>query len=264
MRRIAVSVIVLFCCTTLQAQLMPVEKVFAFKITDYIKQLNDSISLVQVVKPGSWPITIIEKQLGVLKHCSKKGIELDTASIGWGRCQLIKGEYYYFAIHLYKNQQIKEGDLLYTKLTTQVIYNGRLVDVMKHAVELTRVTDEKFLQPEDMFTINRQKEQALLDSMIADIHYTGSVMMQQIPDQNQLIKGGIYDGKKLFTAMQAATRAELEQFLNYIIARPSIYAGNTWKISEIFATWMVSETPRVIENEELKMKKNEGRIGKDE
>jgi hypothetical protein len=143
--------------------------------------------------------------------------------------------------------------LLYLRLTVPVAYNGRLLDVMKHAVELRRVTDERFLFPADIFTLTREKEAAVLDSMISDIHYTGSVMMEQMPHQNQLIKGGLYDGKKLFTAMQAATRAELEQFLNYIIARPTKYAGHSWKISEIFATWMVSETPRVVEDE-LKIK----------
>jgi hypothetical protein len=184
----------------------------------------------------------------VLKHCFKQGVELDTAMIGWGRCQLIKGDYYYFGIHLYKNQRVEEGDLLYLRLTVPVAHNGRLLDVMKHAVELTKVTDEQFLFPADIFTLTREKETALLDSMISDIHYTGNVMMEQMPDQNQLIKGGLYDGKKLFDAMQAATRAELEQFLNYMIARPTKYAGHTWKISEIFATWMVSDTPRVVED----------------
>jgi hypothetical protein len=254
MRRITVFIAVLFCCKSLMAQPITTEKFLAFKITGYIQKLNDSITLVQLLKPADCPVTIAEKQLGVLKHCFKQGVELDTAMIGWGRCQLIKGDYYYFAIHLYKNQHVEEGDLLYTKLTTQIMHNGRLLDVMKHAIELTRVTDEKFLSPNDIFTVTKQKEQAVLDSMIADIHYTGSVMQQQMPDQNQLIKGGLYDGKKLFDAMQSATRTELEQFLNYIIARPTKYAGHSWKISEIFATWMVSETPRVVENEELKMK----------
>jgi hypothetical protein len=250
MRRIIALLTVLILSNGLRAQTVTADKVIAFKISDYTQQLNDSTMLVQVVMPDAWPITISDKQLGVLKHCYKQGTELDTAMIGWGRCYLIKGDYHYFAIHLKKNQQPAAGDLLYTKFTTQVMYNGRLLDVMKHAVELTRVTDEKFLFPADMFTLTREKEAAVLDSMVADIHYTGSVMMQQMPDNNQLIKGGLYDGQKLFTAMQAVTRAELEQFLNYIIARPAKYAGHNWKISEIFATWMVSETPRVIKNEE--------------
>jgi hypothetical protein len=244
----------LFCCGGLSAQTITTEKIIAFKITGYIQKLNDSITLVQVQIPDASPLTIAEKQLGVLKHCFKQGVELDTAMIGWGRCQLIKGEYCYFGIHLNKNQQVEEGDLLYLRLTVQVAHNGRLLDVMKHAIELTRVTDEKFLFPADIFSLTRQKEAALLDSMISDIHYTGNVMMEQMPDQNQLIKGGLYDGKKLFDAMQAATRAELEQFLNYMIARPTKYAGHNWKISEIFATWMVSDTPRVLEDVELKIK----------
>jgi hypothetical protein len=247
MHRITVLLIAIILHNGLPAQTVSVDKIFAFKITDYIKQLNDSITLVQVIQPDGWPTPIADKQLGLLKHCYKSGIELDTAMIGWGRCQLIKGDYNYFAIHCKKNQQIAAGDLLYTKFTTQVVYNGRLLDVMKHAVELTRVTDEKFLFPADIFTLTREKEAAVLDSMVADIHYTGSVMMEQMPDNNQLIKGGLYDGKKLFTAMQSATRAELEQFLNYMIARPAKYAGHSWKISEIFATWMVSETPRVVD-----------------
>ncbi len=254
MRRIIVLIAVLLCCKSLLAQPVTTEKIIAFKITGYLQKLNDSITLVQVIIPDASPLTIPEKQFGVMKHCYKKGVELDTAMIGWGRCQLIKGDYYYFGIHLYKNQQVEEGDLLYMKLTVPVAYNGRLLDVMKHAIELTRVTDEKFLFPADVFSLTKEKEAAVLDSMVADIHYTGSAMMEQMPDNNQLIKGGLYDGKKLFAAMQSATRAELEQFLNYIIARPSKYAGHNWKISEIFATWMVSDTPRVVEDVEVKTK----------
>jgi hypothetical protein len=91
-------------------------------------------------------------------------------------------------------------------------------------------------------------ELRLLDSMVNDIRFTGSEMLKQIPEQNKAIKGGIYDGKKLFDAMQAVTRNELELFLKYIIARPKNYAGNSWKISEIFATWMDGSTPTVVEN----------------
>jgi hypothetical protein len=83
---------------------------------------------------------------------------------------------------------------------------------------------------------------------VSDIRFTGSEMLKQMPDYNKLVKGGIYDGKKLFDAMQAVKRSELELFLKYITARPKKYAGNNWKISEIFATWMDGATPTVVEN----------------
>jgi len=58
----------------------------------------------------------------------------------------------------------------------------------------------------------------------------------------------LFDGKKIFEAMETTTRKELEEFLKYVIARPVKYAGNTWKLSEIFATWVVSKSPQVITN----------------
>ena len=48
--------------------------------------------------------------------------------------------------------------------------------------------------------------------------------------------------------MLFAKRSELELFLKYIIARPKNYAGNSWKISEIFATWIDGGTPTVVEH----------------
>ena len=47
--------------------------------------------------------------------------------------------------------------------------------------------------------------------------------------------------------MQAVTVPEVENFLKYIAARPAKYAGNTWKFSEIMATWMDAGAPTVIE-----------------
>ena len=84
--------------------------------------------------------------------------------------------------------------------------------------------------------------------MIADIQFTGNAMKKQMPDQNKQIEGGLFKGKKLFEAMETISRKELEEFFKYIVARPERYAGNTWKLSEIVATWMVNKAPQVIEN----------------
>ena len=206
----------------LLAQKDSVEKIFAFKITDYIKPLTDSSSVVQVFKSTSFPVAINDKQLGVLNHCYKTGIKLDTAMIGWGRCNLIKGEYYYFGIRLKKMQQPAEGDLLYLQAKVAYVYDGLLLNVMNHALQFINVYGLPFMKSNAMF--------------------------QQMPEQNQIIKDGIYKGEKLFTAMLFAKRSELELFLKYIIARPKNYAGNSWKISEIFATWIDGGTPTVVEH----------------
>lgn len=74
-------------------------------------------------------------------------------------------------------------------------------------------------------------------------------MQQQMPENDQLISDGIFKGKRLFNAMQAATRKDLELFLKYVNARPKNYAGNNWKITEVFATWIVSGAPTVLESD---------------
>jgi hypothetical protein len=246
MRKPILLLAVLVATTSLQAQVDSLEKVVAYKITDYMQRLNDSTVIVQVQLPDAWPAPIQDKQLGLLKHRFQQGTTLDTASIGWGRCHLIKGDYCYFALHLYKNQQPAAGDLLYTRTKVPVAHDGPLLSVMSHAIDLTDVGGTPFLRHQYIFSITREQETALLDSMVSDIRYTGSAMLQQMPDQNQLIDDGIYKGQKLFDAMQAATRSQLIDFLTYIKARPSKYAGHSWKVSETFATWMVSGTPRVL------------------
>ena len=184
----------------------------------------------------------------ILHHCYKNGTKPDTAMIGWGRCDLIKSEYYYFGIRLQKMQQPSEGDLIYMKLKVPYLYDGLLLNVMNHAIEFTNVYGQNFMNRNAIFTNTKKDELNILDSMVSDIQFTGGAMLQQMPEQNQLVTEGIYKGKKIFESMQTVKRSELELFLKYVTARPKNYAGNTWKISETFATWIAGGTPTVVEN----------------
>ena len=231
----------------LKAQKDSIVKNIAFKISGYIKPLNDSSSVVQIFKSASVPVAIYEKQLGILNHCYKAGTKLDTAMIGWGRCNLVKSDYYYFGIRLKKMQQPTEGDLLYLKTKVAYVYDGLLLNVMNHAIAFTNVYGNMFMNSNDIFTNTKKEEEYILDSMLSDIRFTANAMFQQMPKQNKIIKDGIFKGEKLFTAMLFAKRSELELLLKYIIARPNNYAGNSWKISEIFATWIDGGSPTVVE-----------------
>src|SRR5690242_7810714 len=86
--------------------------IWAFPITDYIVDLNDSTKVVQVQLPDGFPVR--EKQFAIIK-----GVYIDshsdTSEKGYGRCQLIKSDYYYFSIGNNKSGiPLKKGDLLYT------------------------------------------------------------------------------------------------------------------------------------------------------
>jgi hypothetical protein len=247
MKKIATCLVIFFFCINSFSQKDSVEVMFVFKITDYTVALNDSVTIVQVNLPPAWPVSIRDKQLGILKHRYENG-DIDTITIGWGRCNLIKGDYYYFTIRKNNGQVPKQGDLLYTNCKTISYYKSPLFDLRRHAIDITNVYEDPFYQSMDVFLLNSQKEKIILDSMVADIRFTGNAMKKQMPEHNQPVVGGLFDGKKLFDAMEMTTTKELIEFLKYMVARPQNYAGNTWKLSEIYATWVTSKSPQVIQN----------------
>ncbi len=109
------------------------------------------------------------------------------------------------------------------------------------------VEDSVIFNPTAHLSIfTKEIEENILTAMLNDIHYTASAMIDQSDGQQQTINGGDFDGKPLFETMQIVTSADLKNFLNYVWARPEIYTGQNWKISEIFATWMVNQTPKIL------------------
>jgi hypothetical protein len=58
------ALLIILCCNPLQAQKNGADKIFAFKITGYIKSLTDSTAVVQIFKPDSFPVAIRKKQTG--------------------------------------------------------------------------------------------------------------------------------------------------------------------------------------------------------
>ncbi len=235
------------CCFALQLQAQTVKKdIFAFPITAYTVSANDSIRIVQVALPLASSALIDKGALFIMRYNYSNNKE-DTAAMGWGRCQLIKNNYYYFGMHSYTTTgKPQKDDLLYTLCNYPASFKGRIYGLVQNAVYFEHLSGGNFYDFNTASLVDQQKENSLVDSLSADIKFTGKEMQQQNSGQDQDIKGGIFDGKKLFAAMQTVTAAQVKDFLDYVIARPRRYAGNTWKISETFASWMVSATPTVI------------------
>ena len=63
---------------------------------------------------------------------------------------------------------------------------------------------------------------------------------------NVPIKSGLREGKMVLNSMLSCTRQDVIDFLEYMIARPILYAGHEWKGSEVFATWLSEGGPVVV------------------
>lgn len=216
-----------------------------FPITDYMVDLNDSVKLVQVELPDD--LSISEKQLGLIKGVYDGKLK-DTGMKGYGRCQLIKGNFYYFAIGNNKSgQPLKAGDLLYTMMEKTDIYYGMIPQLASHFIRLGDVYDKHFY---DRFAVFQSwtagDEKSLLDSMVADIRFTGEYFYENEPSLNKPIASGNYEGRPLLNVMRECRVEDLRDFLDYVLVKPKLYAGHEWKLSEIFATWLSSGAPSVI------------------
>ncbi len=219
----------------------------AFPLTNYTVELNDSTKLVQVKMPDGY--TLKEKQLGLVRGVYKTS-HTDTVQKGYGRCHLVKGDYYYFTIsHNTSGVAIKEGDLLYTFVDRPDVYNGQILKLASHFITLQTVYETALYDPYTIFyQWAKTDETALIDSMVADIKFTGNYFLENNPSMDVLATKGQFKGKKTLSVMTECTPRNVRDFLDYVIARPRLYAGREWKISEIFATWVSEGAPAVIKD----------------
>ena len=127
----------------------------AFPITDYMKDIGDSIKIVQVHLPDG--VTIAEKQIGLLKGMYRDK-HSDTMTIGAGRCNLIKGDYYYFTINYKQSGKLpKEGDLLFTIVNKTPVYHGNIVRMASHYIGLQNVYENPLYDRYNVFYAMEKK-----------------------------------------------------------------------------------------------------------
>jgi hypothetical protein len=251
MKRILTVLVFLLSCTHLFAAEDTAKRIiWGFPITDYIVPLNMSdknVQVVQVKLPSNIRF-IKDKQLGVLRGAAR-GTSIDTGMKGYGKCHLIKGAYYYFTIFMDSNATApKQGDMLYTFLPRETFgYISPLLNCAAHGVTFRTVTDTAFYKPDDFLKKRTQaQDEALLQRMVRDIRYTGDYFLKEDSSRNMLIPDGTYKGHHILDIMSAAGAQDLTEFLRYVAARPRRYAGNDWKISETFATWLLHGAPMVV------------------
>ena len=243
MKNYFLTTLILLFTSICSAQQDKSKEIFAFRITDYMVKLSDSTVAVQVdLTQGSAGIE--ENQVALLKSNFSNG---DTVTIGIGKCNLIKGAYYYFGIRITDKKRLpKKGDLIFTMGNYPLAYKGQIYRLIQYSIYLEHVTGGGFYSFAFAASGDKNQESSVIDSLVADIQYTGREMLQQNDGQDKIVATGRFKDKKLFTAMQQITNTDVTDFLDYMIARPRLYAGNDWKIAEVFATWMDGGAPTII------------------
>ena len=106
---------------------------------------------------------------------------------------------------------------------------GRIAQLAGHFIRLQNVYGDPFYDRYTLFSKwTANDEQKLIDSVIMDIKFTGNYFINNDPSMNVFIKGGEYKGKKVLDVMTQCGPADIENFIDYMIARPRLYVGKEW------------------------------------
>lgn len=138
---------------------------------------------------------------------------------------------------------LQVGDLLFLPVRTPPSsYQGVLRDLVLQSIGLTDIHETFFYQFSHMTNSDKEEiEGPIFRKMMEDIRFVAKEMRNQMEEPK--VEGGRFDGEGLFDAMEQSLESDLRDFLNYIRQRPQKYRGNDWKLSEIFATWIVNKAP---------------------
>jgi hypothetical protein len=79
--------------------------------------------------------------------------------------------------------------------------------------------------------------------MINDIRETAKVL-SDLEVMSKTLTDGRFKGKTVLQAMENPTRADVLDFLNYVMKYPRDYYGQETKIGRAWGTWVLSGTPQ--------------------
>ncbi|WP_448529083.1 hypothetical protein [Raineya sp.] len=215
----------------------------SFKITDYILK-EEGAYIVQAYSPK---IKIPEKAIAILYDSN---LEQER---GYYKCLLIKGDYYYFACNTkdektYQSPPKAQDILMVVMPKSPNMYFEQIGTLAAYGVEIIDTEKEEpiFQVAEVLSSWTKEKEEQALQKMVEDIRLVGKYMKENNPEIDRTIEKGSYKGKKMLDVMMKAEKNDVKRFISYIKARPAKYIGQKWKISEIFATWIVEGSPEPI------------------
>ncbi|MEZ4266003.1 MAG: CHAT domain-containing protein [Myxococcota bacterium] len=89
---------------------------------------------------------------------------------------------------------------------------------------------------------------AAIAKLLAEIH-AQAVKARTV--RTQRIEGGRFHGLNLGEAFERTTADDVRDFVTFVAEFPGKYIGHTWKLVEVYATWLINESPSGGRSKEL-------------
>jgi len=191
----------------------------------------------------------IGSEFEIFSIFSENAIDLDNPQATCKINHLMEGQGISFDINFNSANDvglIKETGKAIVKIEVKVPvndYRSILYTIFKNAIYMQDVYEKNhFYWIHNMLgSDSKEKEKKILENMLADIKFTAEAMKKQMKSPS--VTGGRFAGTDMFSAMENSTTEDIMSFLRYVELKPRRYQGNTWKFSEIYATWINAGSP---------------------
>lgn len=140
-----------------------------------------------------------------------------------------------------KGIALQIGDLIQLPIIIPNEPNTLAFDLFRFRINLLNSYADKLFDCEEWDTYEDETETALIQTLADEVRYYAGEMRGKMP--SQMLKEGRYKDQDMFDAMIRTSADDMHTFLNFIRTYPAHYAGQDWKIAEIYATWLTHNTP---------------------
>lgn len=257
MKRLVLFFLITFSAFQLSAQ--DTHKVF-FKINIIIKQTESNCKATIRIYNKNFSLAG-SKKVSAYK-LFKVGDKVSDLKVGQGTLKFSKQEtelyadkdvkgnvieknpdpFYIVNISKTSNYTLGLNDLIEVEVTSKRKVESIVFELTRNHIRLNSVEGNWLYVPKNVnISFTKAREKDYLIAFLDDIQYTAKEMRKQM-DEPKILRGEL-EGVGLFDMMEKSTTSDVYAFLTYIKARPSKYRGHTWKISEIYATWMHEGSP---------------------
>lgn len=221
-----------------------------FRITAVKKITNDSIiaSIAGGSKQG-----LENGSTGIVKGVYKSGDDRSDLEIGFASIFKLTDSIAYITIRPIdktggkKDYEIRKGD--YVKLNIKVpklSYRSILFELALLDIQFNNLYKEPLYDINDLlYRDSKQLEDSLMSEGAKDVFKTYNGLKDDTSFNSLKIpmKEGRYYGRSVFDVMRDCKAKDVFTFLHFVKNYPGKYIGNTWKLNETFATWVMNKAP---------------------
>jgi len=171
-------------------------------------------------------------------------------SIARGTIQKIEANRTYLIVKRSSDLSIKQFDQanIYCQTPT-ILKKSYFIDFFRYGINLSdylktdRLINRRFLYYYNDEKVNFGFIKILKQELLEVQKYYAEDTLKTGSTLSQKASSGIFKGVNVIKAMDSSSTKHIIRFLNFVSTYPAKYFGNTFSFAEVYATWLLSNTP---------------------